>query len=197
MTKKNASVRIVAYDPGLSTTASALGKYNVATGVTTVSNTHIFKATQIAKRKEHRDLCALYGNRMATLSLLQEELNRQIDTWQPDYIVAEDIFFNPKRPQAFIALLQWMVLIEQAAMAHQKPVYKIPTRSAKLCVTGNGGCDKPTVQDALAMLPDLVFKNRIDVTALTTDESDASAVLYAFTHMTLPELLQSLEAIAA
>lgn len=188
MTTNNTSitkpVHILAFDPGLTTAGWSYNDYDPTTGLFTINKHDTFSAAKL--NKDYKANIEKYGKRLISLTHLENITRDLITKINPDYIVTEDAFFNRLRPNAYGALLLWINTLERVLFNDfNKVLYKIPTRSAKLCITGTGGSGKTSVKDAIFTCNDIQFKPKrngaiADHTCMSSHEADSIAVGYFF-----------------
>lgn len=190
-------IKILGYDPGLTTIAWVLCTYNTKTGILAISRTgEICGDKTILKVKEQQ---AIYPSSFLKLLQLEEEVKR-LCTLKPDYVVCEDFFYQFGRHKAYAILA---LCIHQIRLATKEslglPVTLIPTKRAKQLLAGSGGASKEDVQEAIRVSNDIVFEtiheqiknaedivvnentNRtINIDELSHHVCDAIAVIYAF-----------------
>ena len=178
------TTRILAFDPGLTVAGWSHNEFDSTTGKFTVIKHDTFSAAKLNKTfKEDVDK---YGKRLISLQHLEDITIDLVTRINPDYIATEDAFFNRFRPGAYGPLLLWIHTLEKVLFKNfGKVLYKVPTRSAKLCITGTGGSGKVTVKDAIFSHNDIGFKMRKssninDHKNMSSHESDSIAVGYFF-----------------
>lgn len=182
--------KILALDPGLGTTGWANIQFTPKDGEMTVSDVGNFKCTSESKKVAYKENANKFGSRVVALDILEQNLQQVYDKIQPNYVVVEDIFINknnPKMISAYMALGQWMTVVQMFMYRNRKRVYKIPTKSAKHCVANHGGAGKESIQSAVFSLNNLKFKKKIKT--LVEHEADAIAIGYTFGQLALPDLL--------
>lgn len=188
--KKKPVIKLLTFDPGLSNSGWALLEYNPNDGSILTKLIGSFKATSEATKVVNNALLEKYGTRMIVLQIVKREIKDVLEKHQPDYIVTEGAFWNPKFPSAYQALTQWILLLRLAAYDLGKTVYEIPTRIVKRCVSGNGGALKTTIQEMITSLPGMNIKAKVKPNEMSLHESDALAVGYTFCIEILPEILE-------
>lgn len=189
----NNIVKILAFDPGLSSAGWAIITVNIKKSAIVVSHVGMLKISQIVGRVKYEEEREIFGDRVVALGALEHSLYDMAEKYKPDFIVTEDAFYNPRRPAAYMALTQWITQLEMAMYRWRKPVYRIPTRLAKQCVASAGGADKPNVQAALFSAADITIKPKLRQIVKDTNVSDALAVAYTFVKMALPTLITQLQ----
>ena len=190
--RKKDIVRVLAFDPALSNTGWSVIDYNMRTGEKTIIKTGCIKPGQKAGLVAHRDEVNYYDKNTVSLRLLREMVREIYAQYQPQHIVVEDAFFNPKRPNAYASLLGWIVTIKMLARDEfDKPIYRVPTRKAKQELTGSGGNGKVTVKQSILDNDKITFRGKKQAELMSDHESDSIAVGYFFCNCilsTLPNL---------
>lgn len=168
---------ILAFDPGLMNTGWSLLEGNIESG-----DIHVVKMGEIhagiaADRSPYRNEVAKYDKRVVTLRLLRESVVELLGTYVPDAVCAEDIFINPRRPNAYGALCMWIAVVKMICRdVANKYLVTIPTKICKREVTGRGDIGKVTVQQAIASNPHIKFDNPEDLANMTEHQADSIAV---------------------
>jgi len=180
--------RVLSFDPGLAMCGWSILDHKAGNVIVTRFGT--IAPNRLTDLANQREQVNHYGRRLISLNFLRDMVIALIEEHKPQYIVAEDAYFDPTKPNAFIALLQWLSTVEMLVFKqYGLPLYKIPSKTAKLIVSGNGGCSKDNVQDALFAHSDIVFKQQKQTDKLTSHEADAIAIGYAFLSNILPALV--------
>jgi Holliday junction resolvasome RuvABC endonuclease subunit len=184
------SFTALVFDPGLANTAWTVIELRPGEKRITVVRYGLIQLTKEAKRVIHRADVDKYGIRVVTLGMLEDSLQELFQEHKPDFIVTEDVFWHPGRPTAYTALLQWITILERFGFKNGMCVYKVPTRSAKQVITGNGGADKDNIQAAVLANTDIKFKQRSTLDELSEHEADSIAVGWYFAEIIFPEAVQ-------
>lgn len=178
---KKCSIKILAIDPGLTNTGWVLLDCDPITQKVVVSRLGEFHPGPTADKSDRREETERYSKRTISLVVLRENLNAILFDTQPDYIAAEDIFFNPTRPMAHAALAMWHCVTRLACKdMMNKPLEIIQTKIAKQEITGSGGNGKLSVQQSIMTNADITFKSKALEIQMTEHCADAIAVGYAF-----------------
>ena len=189
---KNNKYKILSIDPGTTACGWSILEYDPSSPIITVLKLGVIASRKIVIRAAMRDRVAIYGKTILSLEILREKVDEIIKQNKPDFIAIENAFFNPKFPSAYAILIQCIFTIEQLIYSkYGLPLYKIPTRSAKETLSGNGGAKKETIQDIILNHQDITFKNEKLKYTITQDESDAIAIGFHMCHKLLPTLILS------
>ncbi len=180
---------ILSFDPGLSTLGWASGTYDMNTRIYTVHRFGNFKATKAANREKAQT--AVYGHRLIALNLLEDEIRRLIEFFNPEYIASEDIFLHMKHINAFAALTLCLHAMRKAAFMKNKTIHTMSPCDIKKDNTGMGHADKDAIQNAILKNPHIVIEDNklCPIDKMCEHEADSIAVGYAFTQSLLPELV--------
>lgn len=178
---KKCVIKILAIDPGLTNTGWTLLEYDPSSGDVVVSKIGEFHPGPAADKSDHREETDRFSKRTISLALLRQTLTGIMLDEKPDYIVVEDIFFNPQRPMAHAALAMWHCVTRMTCYdVLNKPMEIIQTKIAKQEITGNGGNGKLSVQQSILSNPSIRFKNKTVEMLMDEHSADAIAVGYAF-----------------
>lgn len=183
-------VRILCFDPGLTKTGWSLIDYNIETSNCTISKYGVLMPNKITGHVAMKEDCDKYGKRVMALCELEAQVKELIEALNPEYVACEDIFYNPRRPMAFIALSQWLTTIELLLKKFYLPLYKVPTKIAKKEIYGSGSADKVDVQSAILANGRIQFKTK-PPKELCEHEADSIAVGLGFISSNLQTILIS------
>jgi crossover junction endodeoxyribonuclease RuvC len=111
----------------------------------------------------------------ARLLLIHEGLTDLIETWRPEAVGVERLFFN-KNVQTAFAVGQARGVVLLAAAQHALPVVELGPHEVKLAVTGYGRASKDQVQRMVGLLLAMTEVPRPD------DAADALAVAVCTAH---------------
>jgi Holliday junction resolvasome RuvABC endonuclease subunit len=154
-----------------------------------VYRTSCFKSYNEAIKAANRVEANFFGKPVLGLSILIKNMTQLIELYKPDFVVIEDAFFNPKRPNAYASLISCIVTISQMCRNLFKlPVYRVPTRSAKASIA-MGGAKKVDVQKAVLENPNITFKQKKSREMLNDHEADSIAVGHFFITSLLPGIV--------
>lgn len=186
MAKKQ--IRILCLDPGTTTTGWCLLLYNTETGNSVIDKYGEFYPSKNTTHVAMREECNFYGKRLMTLCELEMMLKEIVESYSPDYVAGEDIYFDRNKPVAFIALCQWYTTVELLLKKYHKPVYRIQTKKAKKEIFGSGDAGKVEVQAAVFSNGRLSFKTK-PPKEISEHEADAIAVGVGFVNGMLQTFL--------
>ena len=168
---------ILSFDPGLSFSGWAYS--DAEKDVFSVKDCRLITPNKTVDHKEHRGEVEIYGKRIITLSLLRGMIRELMDKFKPDIVVSEDAFFNPRRPGAYEALIQWILTVSFLLRdEYHLPLYRIPPKLVKKYISGMGTADKEGVKRAVAQHKDIRLSPDIIIDNLMEHEGDAIAIGY-------------------
>ena len=180
--------KVLCFDPGLTKTGWSCIEYNTGSGNCTVTKYGILQPNKCTGHVAMREECELYGKRVMALCELESQVKQLVEDLEPDFVAWEDIFYNPGRPTAFIALSQWLTTVELLLKRYRMPLYKVPTKIAKKEIYGKGDAGKVDVQTAILSNGRINFKTK-PPKELCEHEADSIAVGLAFINSTLQSIL--------
>ena len=173
------SIHILSFDPGLSYSGWAYSTVNEKENIFCVENFGMLTPNKTVDHKELRDDVSIYGRRTITLALLRDMMRELLSQYNPEYIVSEDAFFNPRRPQAYEALIHWLLTVSLLLKdEYKKPLFRIPPKLVKKFISGEGTSDKSGVQAAIFQHKDIKFLQPPEENSLVEHEGDAIAIGY-------------------
>jgi crossover junction endodeoxyribonuclease RuvC len=120
----------------------------------------------------------------ARLLLLHEAVTELIETWRPQAVGVERLFFN-RNVQTATAVGQARGVVLLAAAQHALPVIEHGPAEVKIAVTGYGRATKVQVQHMVQLLLAMAELPRPD------DAADALAVAVCTAHAWSPQLVSS------
>lgn len=179
-------VSILSFDPGLTNTGWAYSEFEK--DILVVKDFNIVFPNKDVDKVCMRQQVGEFGRRVVTLEILRNLIDELYIKYQPQYIVSENAFYNPRRPNAFGALLQWITCTElHLFYNYKKPLYKIPPKSVKYIASGSGESGKLSMEEAILHHKKISLpKGRTEV---QEHESDAIAIGYSFMIDIYPKLL--------
>lgn len=190
--QRASSYTVLVFDPGLSNTGWAVLELKAGDNRALIVNTGLIQLTREVRRVSYRPLTDVYGIRVITLNMLEDELVKLFATYKPDFVVTEDVFFDPHRITASAALLQWITILERYALKQKLRVYRIAARTAKKTMTGVGDASKTSIQETVLANPNIRFRHRSALPDLSEHEADAIAIGWHFFENIFPEAVQVL-----
>ena len=186
---KDYLIKILSFDPGLSLSGWNLSTYDTHTKLYRVLKFGMLSPNKgIDTPETHLDYVK-FGPRVITLKALREQVRELMNTYQPNVVVSEDAFYNPSRPSAYGALIQWLTSVD--ILLHDeygKVLFKLAPKAAKQVVSGFGGSDKLGVRYAVLHQDDICFKSKHAEDNLTEHICDSIGIGYTFAHRILPAL---------
>ena len=184
MSNSSNRFKVLAFDPGLTTTGWSLSEGSLENRDLTVLKMDSIYPGPTIDKKAYRNEVAKFDRRTITLVYLREQVVKLLDELNPDFVVAEDIFINMQRPQAYGALCMWISTVRMICRDH-KGMYltTIPTKLCKRETCGTGSSNKLTVQQAIAASPHIKFKDEYAISHMTEHQADSIAVAVAFRNL--------------
>jgi Holliday junction resolvasome RuvABC endonuclease subunit len=180
-------MKLLTFDPGFTTCGWAVSDYDHKTGIFKVLKRGEYQSTKIALKDKVN--VEKYGQRMIAARLLKKEVDRLITIHKPNVIVTEDAFFNPFRPNAYLALIICIHTIENACFDKDYKLEKLAPKLIKQRVSGSGSSGKLNIQEAIKENKKIIV-DKID--ELTEHEADAIGVSVAWaTNIIEPETIQN------
>ncbi len=168
---------ILAVDPSLSNLGYAIITHDEESNMITTVTTGMIHANQYAAHVINKEVFTRHTKRLVALNIIKKEIEKLIVKHEVDVIAIEDAFFNPRFPNALVALVQVThTVVWVAFKKYDIQSYRVPTKIAKKCVTGTGGSGKTSVEEGIYKLDDLIMSDEL---LMTEHIADAVAVGYA------------------
>jgi Holliday junction resolvasome RuvABC endonuclease subunit len=189
---KGNTVRILSFDPGLTNLGWGFSEYTLGepSHLKVIDYGRIEAIRQAKKRRPDSKEFPPGVITLKEVYLGTKHLHTKFD---PDYVVTEDTFYNPRRPNAYRALLLCISSIENflydawIELDRPMPVYdkfklrKYAPKFIKSIFAENGGASKQQMIDTL-QLHDIVFpKTKYIDGQLEIIEHEADAIAAAYT----------------
>lgn len=189
MRKNEPYIRIMAIDPGLNALGISLGFYYYQKDKFVIQEYLTIHSNDRAKKEKKPDF-KVYGN-LISLFACEEAVSELVKQWEPEFVVSEDAFYNPRMPNAFLSLKLCINAIQRVLYQYNKILYRIPPTVIKQTIFGNGMASKAAVQEGIMNRENIGFKEakKKHVNRLVEHEADSIAVGYAFTQLFLPDIL--------
>ena len=186
----NYILKILAFDPGLSLSGWNLSTYDTSTSLLRVIKFGMLTPNKGIDTKETHDEFVKYGPRIMTLASLRCQVRELMNECQPNIVVSEDAFYNPSRPTAYLALVQWLTTVDLLLKdEYNRVLFKLAPKASKQVVSGFGGADKLGVRYAILNKEDISFKPKRVEENLTEHICDSIGIAYTFAHKILPALI--------
>ncbi len=185
-------IKILSFDPGLTTMGWSIGTWSVEKNILTVNRWGVITSIALAQKEEKIDF-KNYG-RIISLEIMEREVTNLIEQYHPTYIFSEDAFYNPKRPQAYVSLsLCLHTLSRLLYLNYKKSLFKLAPKQIKKIVTGDGTADKTTIQATIISHPNILIKDtkQNQLKNMSEHSADSIAGMYTFCREILPALLMS------
>jgi Holliday junction resolvasome RuvABC endonuclease subunit len=170
---------IVGIDPGTETLGLACIKFSVSSLRIVGTSAHTFTGSKLGMNQW---IAAIHSNRYSRLQAHRMNLIFQFNHYQPNIIVCESSFFNPRRPNAFSALVEVLDTVRDAVLAYDNTLalHLIDPPSVKKAVGASGASGKESVKEAVLKLTDeLQYQGDICLDQLSEHAIDAIAVAYS------------------
>ena len=153
-------LKILSFDPGLSLSGWNLSHYNTNDKVMRIEECGMLHPNEdVGKNKIN---LTRYGTRIMTLDQLRVDIRTLMDKYRPDFVVSEDAFYNPSRPMAYCALVQWLTTVSMVLFdEYNHTLFKLAPKIAKQVISGFGGAEKLGVQQGISNKKDIVFNKTI------------------------------------
>lgn len=174
------TLRILSFDPGLSTMGWAFSTYELKTGMLNVQKFGDIHGTKVACKDKTR--VEEFGQRLITLDIIEREVINLMETYKPNLIGSEAAFYHPQRPAAYVALILCIHTIER--LLFYKYGMKLNTfspRTVKVTASGTGKSDKDEIQNALLNHPSIRFKQSKTNPTEKMSQHAADAVAVGYT----------------
>lgn len=131
--------------------------------------------------KNNARLYNVVDEKRKRLMIFEEQVTQLISSLNIDVIIAEDIFMNPSRPQAFQSLLLYMDTLERIVFQLKgQSIIRITPTHVKFTLTGNGHADKEEIQEAMLKKEDIEFKKTNLLCGMSSHLSDSICIGYTF-----------------
>lgn len=183
-------IKILSFDPGLSMSGWNLSIYNLDKKTMFIEDCGMIYPNEEVSLAKNKINNIRYGSRIMTLDQLRNDIRFLMDNYNPDFVVSEDAFFNPTRPLAYCALVQWLTLVSMVLFnEYNHTLFKLAPKIAKQVISGFGGAEKLGVQYAVAHKEDIKFNKSIKIDELTEHTCDSIGIGYTFIQEVLPSIL--------
>ena len=191
----NNKFKILAFDPGLTSTGWSLIEGDIESRDVVVLKVGELHPGQLADRAMFRDEVGKFDKRVVTLRLLREGVTKLLDEIRPDLVCAEDIFINPRRPQAYGGLCMAICVMKMICRdISSKRLVTIPTKIAKLDIAHSGSSGKRDVMESVTNHPNIKFASDDLRLNLSEHEADSIAVGWSLTKRYRDLIVKELEA---
>jgi len=169
---------ILGLDPG--TNNLGLGWVQADLGDLRIQSTHS-QLLVAEKMRPNPYIAQAMGDRHARLHVLQQNLLEMLFYLRPVCVVSESPFFNPRRPNAYEALVQTVDMIKHALYRYddQMTLTFIDPPSVKKAVGASGNAKKEEVQSRIVKVEELNYSGSVPLSQLDEHSIDAIAVAYA------------------
>lgn len=178
-------MRILAIDPGTKTMGYAGMEIDVDQATVDIIYAECHNAEKMIHR--HPLLVREYDELTARLEAHREDLYRLMTWLQPDVVVAESPFFNPRRPTSAEPLIRLKQILTEVCLAYQVELLWIAPQQMKRAVGAKvKDSSKDNVREAIS---DLIVTGRVNFSPICRQQSldevvehtvDAIGIGYAF-----------------
>lgn len=183
-------IKILSFDPGLSTSGWNFSLYDPVKKIMYIDSCDMLYPNESVNLSKHKVSSIRYGTRIMTLDQLRRDIKTLMDTFRPDFVVSEDAFYNPSRPTAYCALVQWITTVSMVLFdEYNHTLFKLAPKIAKQVISGFGGAEKLGVQYAVTHKGDIHFNKTIKIEELTEHMCDSIGIGYTFIQEILPSIL--------
>ena len=191
----NNKFKILAFDPGLTSTGWSLLESEIGSQDVVILKIGELHPGQLADRAAYRDEVNKFDKRVVTLRLLREGVAGLLNEFNPDFVTAEDIFINPRRPQAYGGLCMAICMMKMICRdVSNKRLVTIPTKIAKLDIAHSGSSGKRDVMESVTNHPNIKFASNDLRLNLSEHEADSIAVGWSLTKRYKDLIAKELEA---
>lgn len=184
-------ISIVGIDPGSDTLGTAILWVDLSLMRIVSSSAKTFRGEKLLPNDSWTE--SLYGNRLARIWALENELVHLFDHVQPFMIASEAPFVNKRFPQAGLALTEVVCAVKNAVIRYDrwKPLSMIDPPTVKRSVNAKvmgGEKGKEEMKRAVLELTDLHYAGDTPLESLDEHSVDALAVAYGRWHSFLKEM---------
>ena len=132
----------------------------------------------LTNERRKKDYNEAYSRHRVRMEIYEETIRKLIDMVKFDCYVAEDVFCNPTRVNAFRSLALYMETLERIVnVEKEKRLYTVAPTLIKQCISNSGASDKIQVQTAVLNNPFITMKKP---STATEHEFDSVAMCYTF-----------------
>ena len=129
-----------------------------------------------------KDVNYTHGGRYAKLIAINTQLKNVLTLYQPNVIVSENAFINPKRPVAFGALVEAISMVRTTVYQHNPsiPLETIDPSSIKKAVGVSGISGDKGLMQAAMLKCNLLYEPYLNPHLFDEHTVDACCIGYAF-----------------
>lgn len=184
-TKESACV--LGIDPGSQFLGVAVIEYDITTGAIISSSSQTFQADKLEHKAKW--VITLHGDRIARILAHKRNLIEVFNEYQPVRIACESPFYNPRRPNAYGALMEVLSAIRMAVIEWSQWVGLdlIDPPTVKKAI-GAGGAAKKEEMMVKMLLKSDELKHSKEISSLDEHSIDALAVAYHCYKQTIKEM---------
>lgn len=175
---KDNIVNIIGIDPGSTTLGVAVLSVNVETMQIVSNEAFTINGNKLGHKNSWCE--ELHGSRYYRISLIEENLIKIFNYYQPIAICSESPFINGRFPAAGIALTEVLCTIRRAVTMYDqwRVLYLVPPSCLKQAINAKGNATKEDMVLAMSRIPELVNTNINGIHTL--DEHSVDALSAAF-----------------
>ena len=167
---------------GIDGGSDTLGLATLYVDAATLEPIHLKSQTFVASRmRRDPDEIRVWGDRISRIRALEMAVFAHLQTHGADQVGMEAPFYNPRRPNAFAALVEVICAMRQASFHHRpdRSLILIDPPTVKNAVGAKGNADKDQVKQSLLTHPRL--RSVLDGAGEHWDEHsvDAAAVVWS------------------
>lgn len=177
-TQNGRIAHVIATDPGSQTLGLAVLSFDVETLDIIKTRAQTFTGDKLPYINQWT--AAVHGDRIARIHAHRQNLYNILSYYKPILVACESPFYNPRRPNAYGALVEVMTEIRNAVIMYD-PYMKLHTidpPTVKKAVGAAGNADKVAVRAALLKIRDNLKLTTEDIDSMDEHSIDAVAVGY-------------------
>lgn len=174
----NEKINIIGIDPGSSNLGYCCLSVNALTNEIISTKAKTLKADSLSEY--NINTANIFSPRFARLLGLKKVLSKLFLEDNPSVIACEGAFFNPRRPNAFEALVEVILTIKFAVIRFDNriPLTKIEPRLAKKNMQTNG-LEKDDMKQALIFKKNIFKLSEDEINSYDEHSVDACSIAYS------------------
>lgn len=174
----NENIRIVSIDPGAEAGISC-HDIDVDNKTMITRDIYFVDLNRIVKH-QYTDIVEEQGEPLARVIAFGDILTKYLNSWNPDFVIAEAAYCNPRRVNAYKNLVEYLLSASMAVMNYDSEMVleRIDPSSVKKVVgITKISRDKPAVERHIKLLKDLDL-SEIDISTFNQHTVDSIAIGY-------------------